>query len=218
MSDPIENIDDPRLVRAVSHPMRVRILAILGERTASPIEISRMLRADLGVVAYHVRTLHRLGLLELEREVPVRGAVQRFYSAREHPTISKVAWGKAPPVAKQALIGATIQQICEYAQGSNAYGGFDRADAHITRTPMRLDQEGFDRLAALLMDVLRTADEIEREVEERQAGESPPDVFDAGLAMMLFEATPFSVRPPPEKDEVRERNSPTRAATPDDAG
>jgi DNA-binding transcriptional ArsR family regulator len=218
MTEPIENVDDPRLVRALSHPLRVRILAILGERTASPIEISRMLRADIGVVAYHVRTLHRLGLLDLEREVPVRGAIQRFYRARERPTFSKSAWAKAPPVAKQALIAATIQQIHEFADGSNAYGGFDRADAHITRTPMRLDQEGFERLAELLMEVLRAADEIERQVAERQGVDSPPDLFDAGLAMMLFEATPFSLRPAPSTPEVRERNSPTRAATVDSDG
>src|SRR4029079_7860458 len=97
---PIENISDPRLVRAMSHPLRVRILAILDERTASPIEMSRMLRASLGVVAYHVRTLHRLGLLALEREAQVRGAVQRFYRARQRPTVSAEAWAQAPPVAK----------------------------------------------------------------------------------------------------------------------
>ena len=154
MTEPIENLNDPRLVRALSHPLRVRILAILDERTASAIEIARMLRADLGVVAYHVRTLHRLGLIELVREVPVRGAVQRFFRALERPTFSREAWGKAPPVAKQALIGATLQQIHDYAQGSNAYGGFDRADAHITRTALRLDEEGFERLTKVLMDVL----------------------------------------------------------------
>ena len=130
-------------MRALSHPLRVRILAILEERTASPLELSRILRAELGVVAYHVRTLHRLGLIHLERETKVRGATQRHYRARERPRISDEAWAKAPPVAKQALIDATLQQIHDYARGSNASGGFDRADAHITRTAMRLDREGW---------------------------------------------------------------------------
>ena len=192
MPTPIENISDPRLVRAMSHPLRVRILAILDERTASPIEMSRMLRASLGVVAYHVRTLHRLGLIELEREAQVRGAVQRFYRARQRPTVSVEAWAQAPPVAKQALIGATIQQIADYAQASNAHGGFDRAQAHITRTALKLDAEGFERLAEVLMGVLRDVQEIEAEVTERQAAGDASAPDDVGLVMMLFEAHPFS--------------------------
>src|ERR671929_86884 len=39
--EPITNIDDPRYVKAISHPLRVRILAMLQERTASPSELSK---------------------------------------------------------------------------------------------------------------------------------------------------------------------------------
>ncbi len=187
-----DEILDSRLVKMLAHPLRVRILAILEERTASAVEISRMLRADLGVVAYHVRTLHRLGLLELVKEVPVRGAIQRFFRARERLTFSKDAWSKAPPVAKQALIGATIQQINDYAQGSNAHGGFDRADAHITRTALRLDREGWERLAASLRRVLEEVAEIEAGVEERRTKGDAGELEDVGLVMMLFQALPFS--------------------------
>jgi hypothetical protein len=163
-----------------------------------------MLGAELGVVAYHVRTLHRLGMLELVREVPVRGAVQRFFRAVERPTFSREAWDEAAPVAKQALIGATIQQINDYAQGSNAYGGFDRANAHITRTALKLDDEGFERLAQVLMGVLSEVQEIEREVAERQADADAPELTDVGLAMMLFDAMPFSARTAPEKPAKRD--------------
>jgi DNA-binding transcriptional ArsR family regulator len=207
MTEPIENVNDPRMVRALSHPLRVRILAILDEQVASPIEISRMLRAELGVVAYHVRTLHRLGMLELVKEVPVRGALQRFFRAVERPVVSREAWENAAPVAKQALIGATIQQIHDYAQGSNAYGGFDRADAHITRTPLKLDEEGFEQVAKVLMKVFTEVRDIEREAADRQAGKDEPELFDAGLAMMLFEAIPFSARPPVEEEDGARRSS-----------
>ena len=44
---PITNIDDPRYVKALSHPLRVRILAMLGERTASPSQLSQWLGATL---------------------------------------------------------------------------------------------------------------------------------------------------------------------------
>lgn len=212
MSQPIENIDDPRLVRALSHPLRVRTLAILDERTASPLEISRILRADLGLISYHVRTLHRLGLIELVREQPVRGALQRFYRARPRPTVSTAAWERAVPVAKQALIGATLQQIGEYAERANAAGGFDRADAHLTRTALRLDAAGFDRLANELLRVLGVIDEIEEEVAARQAGGAGEPLRDTGLVMMLFDAIPFSTETGAQQGKTNEAGSPSHAA------
>jgi hypothetical protein len=36
----IETINDPRYVKAMSHPLRVRILAMLDERMASPTQLS----------------------------------------------------------------------------------------------------------------------------------------------------------------------------------
>jgi DNA-binding transcriptional ArsR family regulator len=191
---PIENISDPRYVKALSHPLRVRILAILDERIASPLELSRMLRTELGVVAYHVRTLHRLGLIKLERETKVRGATQRHYKAVERPRISNEAWAKAPPIFKQALIDATLNQIHDYARDSAAAGGFDRADAHVTRTNLRLDRQGWEELGALLMDLLRDVARIEGEVEKRTAAgiARECDLEDIGLVIMFFEALPFS--------------------------
>ncbi len=197
MTSQIENINDPRYVRALGHPLRVRILAILEERTASAVEISRMLHADIGVVAYHVRKLHQLGLIELEKETRVRGAIQRHYRAYERPRISTEAWRDAPPVAKQALIDATLQQIYDYGRASNAAGGFDRADAHITRSPLRLDRAGWERLATSLMRVLEDVAEIEQDVRDREAKGEAGELEDVGLVMMLFQALPFSA-PRPE--------------------
>jgi DNA-binding transcriptional ArsR family regulator len=212
LTRPIENISDPRYVKALSHPLRVRILAILEERTASPLEISRILRAELGVVSYHVRTLHRLGLIQLERETKVRGATQRHYRAHERPRISNEAWSKAPPVAKQAAISAVLQQINDYARNANAAGGFDRADAHITRTALRLDRQGWERLAEVLMDALREVAEIEEDVRARHVEGTGGELEDVGLVMMLFEAVPFSGRHVSDHPDNAERNSPTRAA------
>lgn len=192
MPSQIENIDDPRYVRALGHPLRVRILAILEERTASAVEIARMLQADIGVVAYHVRKLHRLGLIELQRETRVRGAIQRHYRAHERPRVSDEAWEQAPPVAKQAAVGAALQQIYDYGRASNAAGGFDRRDAHVTRTALRLDAEGWEQLAGSLRRVLEEVAEIEAGVRDREARGAAGELEDVGLVLMQFQAMPFS--------------------------
>src|SRR4051794_37828743 len=72
---------DPRLIKVFAHPLRVRILAILEQRVASPSEIAGELDASLGVVSYHVRRLEALGLIKLVRTTPRRGAVEHHYRA-----------------------------------------------------------------------------------------------------------------------------------------
>lgn len=57
---PITNIEDPRYVKALAHPLRIRLLALLGDREASPVQLAEHVDATLGTVAYHVRTLERL--------------------------------------------------------------------------------------------------------------------------------------------------------------
>ena len=48
----------------------------------------------------------------------MRGAIAHHYRARERPRISDEAWAAAPPIAKQAAIGATLLTINDYAQAS----------------------------------------------------------------------------------------------------
>jgi DNA-binding transcriptional ArsR family regulator len=70
-----------RLDIAVAHPLRARVLAVLEERIASPKQLARELGAPLGVVAYHVRVLRSLGLIQLVDVTQRRGAVEHRYTA-----------------------------------------------------------------------------------------------------------------------------------------
>jgi DNA-binding transcriptional ArsR family regulator len=195
---PITNIDDPRYVKAFNHPLRVRILAMLQERTASPVELADWLGSRLGTVAYHVRTLHQLGLIELVDETRVRGAVAHHYRAKERPRVSDEAWGQASPMAKQAAVGASLQTIDDYARASAAAGGFDRANAHLSRLRMELDEQGWRDLSQAAAELLGRAQEIEEEAKKR-IGEDPhaDGVTPAALVIMLFDALRLTDQPPP---------------------
>lgn len=194
---PVTTIDDPRYVKALSHPLRVRILAILEEGEASPVRLAELLDATLGTVAYHVRTLHGLGLLELVRETRRRGAIEHTYRARGRPTISDEAWAHAPTIAKQALIGASLQQLSEYARASAAAGGFDGADSHLTRTVLRLDARGWEELARACGRLLEEAEQLQAAAAERLSGESHPDdaARRVALVMLLFEGLRLNTPP-----------------------
>jgi DNA-binding transcriptional ArsR family regulator len=193
---PLTQIDDPRYVKALAHPMRIRILAILKEEQRSPVQLADQLGASLGSVAYHVRKLHTLGLLELVGTRQRRGATEHTYRAREHPRFSDEAWEALSPIAKQRMLSAMLQQIGEYASGSAAVGGFDRPDAHITRTALDLDERAWTRLAEATKRWLREVDRIEAGARQRREKKAPHDeeTLSVGLVIMLFEALPFSRR------------------------
>jgi DNA-binding transcriptional ArsR family regulator len=185
----IKTIDDPRYVKAMSHPLRVRIVAMLDERKASPNELSGWLGANLGVVAYHVRTLEQLGMIELVGETRVRGAVEHHYRARERPVITADGWAQAPPIAKQAAVGSSLDVIAEYSKASAAAGGFDRADAQLRRALVRLDARGFSQLSKACDKLLEQAEKIEASAASRIAkNPHADDIVEAGLGLLLFEA------------------------------
>jgi DNA-binding transcriptional ArsR family regulator len=72
---------DQRLIKALGHPVRLRVLDILNARVASPSELAKELEEPLGNVAYHVKILEETGSIELVRTAPVRGALEHFYRA-----------------------------------------------------------------------------------------------------------------------------------------
>src|SRR5829696_1838616 len=177
---PITNIDDPRYVKAMSHPLRVRILAMLDERTASPVELAGWLGATLGTVAYHVRTLERIGLIELVHETRVRGAVEHHYRAKERPRVSDDAW--------EAAVAASLQTIDAYARAASAAGGFDHGNAHLTRTALRLDARGWNELSRACVRLLDQVARIEEAAKERtERNPHSDETKDVALVMMLFE-------------------------------
>jgi DNA-binding transcriptional ArsR family regulator len=190
---PIKNIDDPRYVKAMSHPLRVRILAMLDERKASPNQLAGWLGASLGTVAYHVRTLEQLGLIELVDETRVRGAVEHHYRARARPVVSADGWAAAPPIAKQAAVGSSLDVIAEYARQSAASGGFDREDAQLRRQLIKLDARGFAALSKAVDKLFEQIGKIEDAAADRIAKDPhADDIVEAGLGVMLFDAVRLS--------------------------
>jgi DNA-binding transcriptional ArsR family regulator len=197
---PITNIDDPRYVKALSHPLRVRILAMLQERTASPSQLSEWLGATLGTTAYHVRSLHQLGLIELADETRVRGAIEHHYRAGKRPLVSEA-------------VGSTLQMIDEYARKSAAEGGFDRAEAHLSRTSIKLDAKGWEQLNAACRKFVEQVEKIDAAGRKRQEKHPHVDeVGDAAVVLMAFEAERLSGKEP-ERQVKRRARRPPRATT-----
>jgi DNA-binding transcriptional ArsR family regulator len=187
---PYSDINDPRLIKALAHPLRVRILSILETRElASPNEMAEELGVSLGVMSYHVRRLHALGFLELVKRTPRRGAIEHHYRAKARPQVTDEAWAETPSIVKRAMVGASLQQISSYVNAAAGKGGFDRADALLTRNVVPLDEQGRAELAKAMTSWVAMIDEIEAESAERiEAAGDRADAKATGVVLMAFEA------------------------------
>jgi DNA-binding transcriptional ArsR family regulator len=196
---PYDDITDPRLAKALAHPIRTRVLAALDGRTASPSDLATELDVSLGVLSYHVRRLTALGLIKLVRRVPRRGAVEHYYTAIARPRVTDSAWGSMPAIVKDATVSAALEEVGSAVVKAASQRGFDAANAHLTRTPVAVDAEGWDDLADELEALAKRVREIEAESRARARSRSDGDgdgrvdhggVQRATVVLMLFQSPP----------------------------
>lgn len=70
-----------RILKALNHPVRRRILWELADRAGSATTLSRSFKMDLGIVSYHLNQIlaKQCKVVELVDTVPKRGSVEKFY-------------------------------------------------------------------------------------------------------------------------------------------
>jgi hypothetical protein len=79
-----QTVDWETLVAHVIHPAKVAIIEALAwiGRPLSPSLMEEVLKGNglyLSLIAYHVKGLAEMGLLEIVATKPARGALERFY-------------------------------------------------------------------------------------------------------------------------------------------
>jgi len=179
---------DQRLVRAIGHPLRLRLLTIFNERVASPSDLAAELGEPIGNVSYHTRILARLGCVELVKTKQVRGAVEHYYRAVVRPVFSDDDWAELPLSVRKSLAGTVLTEIADDIGGSANEGGFDRDDVHLSRTPLVLDKPGWSELNTLLQELSERALAIQAQSADRLQNDGSESSEAAALVLMLFEA------------------------------
>lgn len=185
---PFHDITDPTVAKALAHPLRTRLLTALEGRTASPSELAVELDVPLGVLSYHIRRLTALGFLKLVRRVPRRGAVEHYYTATVRPPVTEAAWEATPGIVKQATLSAAIGQIGAQVSAAAQAGGFNAAEARLTRAPIRVDEQGLREVATELEALSKRLEAIEEQSQKRLQRDGEHGTRDAHVVMMLFEA------------------------------
>jgi DNA-binding transcriptional ArsR family regulator len=181
---------DPRLAKALSHPMRTRILAILNEQVASPNEIAEMIGEKLPNVSYHVRALAELDCIELVRTAQRRGAIEHYYKAVKRPFFSDLDWRHLPRSGRQAISDLTLQLIWDEVTEAVEAGTFDaRTDRYLIRSPLVLDEQGWGELNDALARVVQESERIAARSGKRLA-KSGERGLRTEFVLMHFEMPP----------------------------
>jgi DNA-binding transcriptional ArsR family regulator len=160
---------DERLAKALSHPLRQRILQRLNEGgVRSPNELSRELGDPLGNVSYHVRILRELDCVELVRTEQRRGALEHYYRATAEPWLDNEQWARLPAAFRRKTLGRTLSDILEGASAASRETGFDHPEVMVDRVELQLDDEAWSEVVELLNDTHDAALRIQKESRRRQ--------------------------------------------------
>ena len=188
MADSQASVVDERLAKALSHPMRARILAILNERVASPNEIAEMIDERLPNVSYHVRALLELECITLVSTAQRRGAIEHYYRAVKRPFFSDRDWKRLPRSARQTVSDKTLQAIWADVSEAMREGTFDsRPERHLSHEMVCLDQKGWAQLDKALAQLVAEVEKIEAQSSERLS-KADDDGSRGRVVLMAFQS------------------------------
>jgi DNA-binding transcriptional ArsR family regulator len=149
-------IERPEQLKALGHPLRLKVLHVLAE-SEKPLtnrELAQRLSVDPGHLHFHVRMLHRAGLIELEkgagREKPYRPVAKHF----------KVGPEVRATGAASELQAAQLRELQRGFDTHAAAGEFRSAQLHA-----RL---GVETVRELFNEILERLKELEDESEPMQ--------------------------------------------------
>ncbi len=104
--------------------------------------------------------LLRAAWIELVRTERRRGATEHFYRATMPGDIEDDQWEHLPEGLRRVLVRRLLEDLWRDATDALPRGGMDAATAHVSRSFMRLDDDGREALAALLRSTLLEAEQI----------------------------------------------------------
>jgi DNA-binding transcriptional ArsR family regulator len=147
-------IDRPEQLKALGHPLRLRVLEALGE-TETPMsnrELAQKLDVDPGHLHFHVRMLLKCGLIE--QVASVKGREKPYRSAARTLKV-------APELVRAGASELQATVVEDVQKGWNAYA--DEGQFRFVRINARISAE---KALEVLSDLVPTFEELEDENEE----------------------------------------------------
>jgi DNA-binding transcriptional ArsR family regulator len=170
LPEPIPQLIDARLVKAMAHPTRVQALTVLQERNATPAEIARTIGESLNNVCYHVGELVKLDCVEPVSVQAVQGGrvSETRYRATRVPSLDDSAWEGMSRKEQHGFLQTYLNLVSRDLADAMAAGTFhDPGDNHLSRSPMNVDPAGWKEVAELLDSTVEQLKDIQMRANQR---------------------------------------------------
>lgn len=181
---------EERLARAMSHPLRAKLLAMLNTNPASSSELDKLLPdVPLSNISYHVKELFGWELIEVVRKEQVRGAMKTVYRGTTKMQLDDDAWKKMSAEAKDGISIEAVREVLERANCAIRGGTFDkRDDRHVITVIPDLDERGWKEVSRAIANTYEEIDDIAAETANREP--DPSKRFRATVSMLCYESPP----------------------------
>lgn len=141
--DELMELGSPEQFKALSHPLRQRLLFALAGRPATISQLAAHLGSQKGNVAHHLKVLREAGMVRVGETRQVRGGTEQYYER----TARRLVIGGLQPAPTTALFGAVTEELLRSPQ-----------DPLLTLRHLRLGPEQAARLRATLEELVDGAD------------------------------------------------------------
>jgi len=187
----LKRVMDPTLAKAFTHPLRGHVLVTLCERgIASPKEIAEETGIDVSEVSYHFRELKRRKLIKLVRTEKRRGFAEHFYEPAS-PVLyfDDEEWMRIPERLRTTISADTLRSAIDDMIAALGAGSLDARNRHLSRTPMMVDEQGWEEATKVVDDALAEILAIQKAAAERHKGSTGPGIRMC-VVMTSFETGP----------------------------
>jgi DNA-binding transcriptional ArsR family regulator len=183
---------DGEVAKAMAHPLRIQIVAMLNQRVMSATMIAKETGEPLQNVAYHFRVLREKGLIEEVDSRQVRGSTEHFYLATKRVLFDGKAWDDLPQSMKAKVSSRMFSDFLEVVSAAMLGETFDSSDERVNVWRQgRLDERGWEEAVAAHWTLIHAMEDIFKGARVRllAAGEPDGGTFSA-YGQHFFEATP----------------------------
>jgi DNA-binding transcriptional ArsR family regulator len=184
--DELKTFFDRRLIKALGHPVREHILAVLNERIASAREISDEIGADVSSFYHHIEELEELDCIERVESRRRRGATEHFFRAKRTLFFDDEAWRAMPASLREDLAASSLQLLFDDVVRALEAGTLEvRDDRHVSWMPSAFDARGWEEATELMNQTLDGLRAIREAAAARLALGAPS--IEATMALLAFE-------------------------------
>jgi len=177
-SDELKTFFDRRLIKALGHPVREHILAVLNERVASAREIGEELGADVSSFYHHIERIESR---------PRRGASEHFFRAKQTFFFDVEALQKVPASLKAQIAASSLQYLFDDVISALEAETLDaRDDRHLSWTPGAFDAQGWRETTELMGQTLKSLCAIQ-EAAALRLSQGAAQRINASVAILAYE-------------------------------